>query len=56
MSKLHLSLHAMNKLVQGETASIASKTSLDNSNQVKLHVFSFQQCTSHFAARDILFV
>ena len=33
MHKLCLSLHAMNKLAREETAYVASKTSLDNSNR-----------------------
>ena len=45
-----------------ETAYFASETLLDNSNSIsvkqkagKLHVISFQQCSSRFAARTVLF-
>ena len=45
-----------------ETAYFESETLLDNSNSIsvkqkagKLHVISFQQCSSRFAARTVLF-
>ena len=67
MHKLCLFLHAVNRLEQGETAHMHQKLhsgkfklglipSFQSKKLIRLHEISFQQCTSHFTARAILFV